>query len=139
MVDKIDSAKVYRAAAEKDYDWDQLNSAEQDEARHLIEHAEEEWFAAERRVAKWRVTENDDGLRLEIGFDPKRALLLTIPKPGGMYDGEANSVTVWTGSGEHQDFIGEPRPAVPAVTYRQRDGKVVTVAGRQSTDTHERG
>jgi hypothetical protein len=87
-------------------------------------------------VAKWRVTEDDDGLRLEIAFDPKRALLLTIPKPGGMYDSEPNMVTVWTGNGEHE-FIGEPSPAVPAVTYRQRDGKEVTIPRRASSSGGE--
>jgi hypothetical protein len=63
--DKTDWAKVYRAAAEKGYDWSQLNGAEQQEARNLLEHAEEEWFATEKRVAKWRVTDDADGLRLE--------------------------------------------------------------------------
>jgi hypothetical protein len=69
-------------------------------------------------------------------LDPKRAIVLTIPRPGGEYDSEPNHVTIWTGNGEH-DFVGEPSPAIPAVSYRQRDGNEVTVAGRQSSSGGE--
>jgi hypothetical protein len=134
--DEIDWGKVRRALSDRGYDWRRLNSAELHEAHAYLDASEERWFAAEKRIAKWRVTEDGDSLRLEIAFDPQRALLLTIPKSGGMYDGEPNSVTVWTGNNEH-DFIGEPSPAVPAVAYRQRDGKEVTVAGRQSSSGGE--
>lgn len=107
MSDEVDWTKVRRALADEDYDWSQLSCAELREAQAFTDEAEERWFATEPRIAKWRIRDDEDAFGLEIVLDPKRAITLTIPKPGGMYDGEPNHVTVWTGNGEHDFDEGE--------------------------------
>ena len=80
MTDKIDWTKVSRALDDKDYDWRQLSSAEWREAHTRYDELEEQWFATEKRIAKWRIRDDKDAFGLEIVLDPQRAITLTLPK-----------------------------------------------------------
>lgn len=51
------------------------------------------------------VHEDEDAVRLQIELSDDRSVVLTYPKPGGIYDGEGEEglhYTIWTGSGEHE-------------------------------------
>jgi hypothetical protein len=101
----VDWAKVLRALADDDFDWTQLNADEWREARIAMEEIYERQFATKGSIAKWSVRDDQDAFGIQIDLDPHHGVTLTIGKPGGVYDGEPNAVTIWTYSGEHE-FIG---------------------------------
>jgi hypothetical protein len=66
------------------------------------------------KPARWVVHEDEEALRLQIELGQDYAVLLTVSKTG-----EAPSVTLWRGSGEHSFVRGEHWPGATVDSFRE--------------------